>query len=71
MSTADDDGSPRPRPHLVVVSRPDGVIRYWRRRPDGSDLTSATSPDMTARWVGLPALGSFDPLVGPAVDDQP
>lgn len=65
-STADDDGSPRPRPRTVVLTRPDGLIRYWRRLPDGSDMTTSSSPDMTGRWIGVPPLGTFDPLVAPA-----
>ena len=65
-SAADDDGSPRPRPRSVVLTRPDGLIRYWRRLPDGSDMTTASSPDMTGRWIGVPPLGTFDPLVAQA-----
>ncbi|HEV7721433.1 MAG TPA: hypothetical protein VGO60_09120 [Iamia sp.] len=63
--TAVDDGSPRPRPHLVGLARPDGLLRTWRARPDGSELTTSSTPDVSDRWVGVPPLGVFAPLVDP------
>ncbi len=63
--TAVDDGSPRPRPHVVVLARPDGLLRTWRARPDGSDTTTSSTPDVSDRWVGVPPLGTFAPLVDP------
>lgn len=64
-STAADDGSPRPRPRLVALARPDGVVRTWTARAGGSDLVTSWSPDVSDRWVGLPPLGVFVPLVDP------
>jgi hypothetical protein len=63
--TATDDGSPRPRPHLVGLARPDGLLRTWCARPDGGDLSTSSTPDVSDRWVGVPALGVFAPLVDP------
>lgn len=63
-SVAVDDGSARPPPHLVVLTRPDGLIRTWVARADGtSDTTTASSPDMVDRWVGAPAFGVHSPLL--------
>lgn len=63
-SVAHDDGSARPRPHLVVLSRPDGAIRTWRDLGDGTDETvTAASPDMADRWIGVPPLGVLHPLL--------
>ena len=63
--TAADDGSPRPRPHLVVLARPDGLLRTWRATPDGSETTTSSTSDVSDRWVGVPPLGVFAPLVDP------
>lgn len=65
LGVAVDDGSARPRPRLVVLARPDGLVRTWTARPDGSDLVTATVPDTRERWIGLPPLGTFEPLVDP------
>jgi hypothetical protein len=63
-SVAHDDGSRRPRPHLVVLSRPDGAIRTWRDLGDGTDETiTSASPDLSDRWIGIPPLGVLHPLL--------
>jgi hypothetical protein len=63
-SVAHDDGSQRPRPHLVVLSRPDGAIRTWRDLGDGTDETvTSASTDLADRWIGVPPLGVLHPLL--------
>lgn len=65
-SVADDDGTARPHARLVVLSRPDGLIRTWTARPDGSDMVTSSSPDMSDRWIGTPEVG----VIGSLVDDE-
>lgn len=64
-AVADDDGSDRPTPRLVVLARPDGMVRTWTARPDGSGMTTGVVASSLERWVGVPPLGVFEPLVDP------
>lgn len=63
-SVAVDDGSRRPAPRWVVLTRPDGLIRTWVDHGDGTDETvTSASPAMDDRWIGVPPLGVHHPLL--------